>query len=72
MRPLTPTRDPLRPLEQPYLIGLSCTVIISRTQKTGPPKNWRGPGGGRGSTTAEISIQAARVEISQSTEHFTE
>lgn len=47
MRPLTPTQDPQRLLRLPYLIGLSDTVIISRTQE-GPPKKLEGHGGGGG------------------------
>lgn len=47
MQPLTPTQDPQRPLRLPYLIGLSDTVIISRTQE-GPPKKLEGHGSGGG------------------------
>ena len=74
MRPLTPTHDPLRPLAQPFLIGVSATVIIPRTKKKKRARGNLGGagGGGGGSMTAEISIQAARVEISHSTEHFTQ
>lgn len=53
MRPLTLTQDPQQLLKLPYLIGLSDTVIISRTQ-AGLPKTTGTEGWGGGFSTVFI------------------